>query len=64
MVADHQRAGRGRLGRTWEAAPGSSLLLSVLLRPGRTVDELHLCTAAVALAMTDAVDDVAGFTPG
>jgi len=31
-VADHQTAGRGRLGRSWEAAPGSSLLVSVLLR--------------------------------
>ncbi len=63
VVADHQREGRGRLGRVWAAAPGSSLLLSVLLRPRRTVDELHLCTAAVALAMADAVRDVAGFTP-
>jgi len=64
VVADHQVAGRGRLGRTWEAVPGSSLLLSVLLRPRRTVDGLHLCTAGVALAMADAVADVAGFTPG
>jgi len=63
VVADHQSAGRGRLGRTWEAAPGSSLLLSVLLRPRRAVGELHLCTAAAALAMADAVHDVAGFAP-
>ena len=32
-VADHQTAGRGRLGRRWEAPPGANLLLSVLLRP-------------------------------
>ena len=32
VVADDQTAGRGRLGRTWEARPGSSLLVSVLLR--------------------------------
>ncbi len=63
VVADHQHAGRGRLGRTWEARPGSSLLLSVLLRPRRAVDGLHLCTAGVALAMADAVADVAGFAP-
>jgi BirA family biotin operon repressor/biotin-[acetyl-CoA-carboxylase] ligase len=63
VVADHQHAGRGRLGRTWDATPGSSLLVSVLLRPRRTVDELHLCTAAVALAMADAVGEVAGFQP-
>ena len=33
VVADHQTAGRGRLGRIWEDVPGRSLLLSVLLRP-------------------------------
>jgi len=33
-IADHQSEGRGRLGRTWIAPPGSALLLSVLLRPG------------------------------
>lgn len=33
VATDHQTAGRGRLGRIWEDAPGSSLLFSVLLRP-------------------------------
>lgn len=33
IVADHQTAGRGRLGRVWEAAAGSGLTVSVLLRP-------------------------------
>ena len=62
-VADHQSAGRGRLGRTWESAAGSSLLMSVLLRPDLPPDRLHLVTAAVALSGADAVADVAGFTP-
>jgi BirA family transcriptional regulator, biotin operon repressor / biotin---[acetyl-CoA-carboxylase] ligase len=33
VAADHQTAGRGRLGRTWQDVPGRSLLMSVLLRP-------------------------------
>ncbi len=33
VATDHQTAGRGRLGRTWEDVPGRSLLVSVLLRP-------------------------------
>ncbi len=32
-VAEHQTAGRGRLGRRWDDAPGAALLFSVLLRP-------------------------------
>ena len=33
VVADHQTAGRGRLGRAWEDVPGRSLLVSIMLRP-------------------------------
>jgi BirA family biotin operon repressor/biotin-[acetyl-CoA-carboxylase] ligase len=33
VATDHQTAGRGRLGRVWEDAPGRALLFSVLLRP-------------------------------
>jgi BirA family biotin operon repressor/biotin-[acetyl-CoA-carboxylase] ligase len=32
VTADEQSAGRGRQGREWVAAPGSSLLLSLILR--------------------------------
>ena len=62
-VADHQSAGRGRLGRSWEAEAGSSLLMSILLRPDLPPDRLHLVTAAVALAASDALAAEAGFTP-
>ena len=48
-VADHQTAGRGRLGRSWEAPPGANLLLSVLLRPDLDPADRHLATTAVAL---------------
>jgi BirA family biotin operon repressor/biotin-[acetyl-CoA-carboxylase] ligase len=50
-VTDHQTAGRGRLGRSWEEAPGTAVLCSVLLRPpaGRRAAELSL-VAAVAVA--------------
>lgn len=33
LVTDHQTAGRGRLGRRWQAPPGCCLLLSILFRP-------------------------------
>jgi BirA family biotin operon repressor/biotin-[acetyl-CoA-carboxylase] ligase len=55
-VADHQTAGRGRLGRTWEAPAGANLLLSVLLRPELEPAQRHLATTAVALAAVDAID--------
>ena len=33
VATDHQTHGRGRLGRVWEAPPGTGLLFSTLLRP-------------------------------
>jgi BirA family biotin operon repressor/biotin-[acetyl-CoA-carboxylase] ligase len=32
VIAEHQSAGRGREGRSWEAEPGKGLLFSVILR--------------------------------
>jgi BirA family biotin operon repressor/biotin-[acetyl-CoA-carboxylase] ligase len=62
-VAEHQSAGRGRLDRRWEAPPGASLLASVLFRPEFDRAELHLCTAAMALAAAEACRRVAGVGP-
>lgn len=53
-VTDHQTGGRGRLGRPWVDAPGTSVLCSVLLRPpaGRPAPHLSLvCGLAVAEAV-------------
>lgn len=61
LVADHQTAGRGRRGRTWEAPPGAGLLTTILLRPPAAV--VDLCTMAVALSAAEAVEEVCGFAP-
>ncbi|GAC1314993.1 MAG: hypothetical protein NVSMB16_11760 [Acidimicrobiales bacterium] len=62
IAADHQTAGRGRMGRTWAAPPGSALLTSFLLRPA--VDRVHLAVTAVACAAAEACGRVAGVEPG
>jgi BirA family biotin operon repressor/biotin-[acetyl-CoA-carboxylase] ligase len=46
VVADHQTAGRGRRGRTWESHPGASLLVSVILRPAPALVTLAAGVAA------------------
>ncbi len=62
IVADHQTAGRGRAGRTWSAPPGASLLCTILLRPPAGV--APLVTFALAVAASEAVEELAGFRPG
>ncbi len=60
-VADHQTAGRGRHGRLWEAPAAASLLCTVLLRPPASISSAT--TMATALAMAEALEQVAGFAP-
>jgi BirA family biotin operon repressor/biotin-[acetyl-CoA-carboxylase] ligase len=54
VVAGQQEAGRGRLGRTWLSSPGSSLLLSVLVRPSSPVSEAALVTLGAGVCMAQA----------
>lgn len=62
MVADHQEAGRGRRGRSWEAPIGASLLCTVLLRPRAA--HLGATTMALGLAAAEAIEELAGVRVG
>ena len=61
LVTDYQSAGRGRLGRTWTAPPGTSIAMSVLVRPDDVDPQrwtwLPLLTG---LAVADGLERVAG----
>lgn len=56
IVADHQTAGRGQMGNTWDTEPGLNLTLSVILYPGFLLarDQFDL-NQTIALAVRDAV---------
>ncbi len=57
IVANEQTAGRGRRGRSWSAPAGSSLLLSLLLRPTWLVpSESFLLTMLAAVAISEAIE--------
>jgi BirA family biotin operon repressor/biotin-[acetyl-CoA-carboxylase] ligase len=64
VVAGHQTAGRGRLGRRWEAPAGANLLVSILLRPDLPAGQRHLAVAVVALAGAEAAENVADLRLG
>ena len=50
IVADHQTAGQGTRGRSWDAPPGTSLLASWLFRPAPAEPGLFALLAGVAVA--------------
>lgn len=60
VIADHQTAGRGRLGRRWVAPPGSSLLMSLIFRPRLAPHQAQRLTMICGLSMADAVELEAG----
>jgi BirA family transcriptional regulator, biotin operon repressor / biotin---[acetyl-CoA-carboxylase] ligase len=60
VVAGEQRAGRGRLGRSWIAPPRSSLLISVLLRPRMSPDRVPAISLAVAVCLAEACRSATG----
>jgi BirA family transcriptional regulator, biotin operon repressor / biotin---[acetyl-CoA-carboxylase] ligase len=55
FLADEQTRGRGRRGHSWLAAPGESLLFSVLLRPKLELAQVSALTLAIGLALKDAL---------
>lgn len=58
--AAEQTAGRGRRGRSWEAAKEESLLMSALLRPLVPVASASMLTLVQALAVRSAIEKVCG----
>ena len=61
VLADAQTAGRGRLGRSFFSPPGTSLYLSLLLRPPCRPEQLHEYVVAASLAVADCA---AAWLPG
>jgi BirA family transcriptional regulator, biotin operon repressor / biotin---[acetyl-CoA-carboxylase] ligase len=60
LVADHQSNGRGQHGRVWTSRPGDSLLVSLRLRPPPELARPVILTALAAVAVGDAIRELAG----
>lgn len=60
VLAEEQSAGRGRAGRPWHSAPGWSVHLSLVLRPGGAPELLPVLPLRLGLATSEAVQAAAG----
>ena len=63
VAAGEQTAGRGRLGRLWHAAPGTSLLFSVNLRPTVPTPRLPELSIVAGLASAESIRQATGLFP-
>ena len=64
VIAGHQTAGRGRLGRSFHSPKNTGLYFSLILRPDCPADQLMHLTCAAAVASCDAVERACGLRPG
>lgn len=55
VLADFQQTGKGRLNRRWQAPPGTSLLFSLLFRPGWPAVRASWLTMIGGLAAVEAI---------
>lgn len=62
IIADHQTAGRGRYGRTWDAPPGKCILASVVFRHRLKQDQIYLPNLVGALSIAQGIYTITGFT--
>jgi BirA family biotin operon repressor/biotin-[acetyl-CoA-carboxylase] ligase len=62
-VADEQTAGRGRLDRRWWAPAGSSLLMSLLLRPPIPAVRAGQLTMCLGLGAAEGIEQTTGLRP-
>jgi BirA family biotin operon repressor/biotin-[acetyl-CoA-carboxylase] ligase len=60
VVAEHQTAGKGRLGRSWTSSRGENLMFSVVLRPDVGAGSVNLLSLLSAVAVADGVEQITG----
>lgn len=63
VIADEQREGRGRRGRSWVSPKGAGIWMSVVLRPGFKVAWASRITVIAALSVSEAVYEATGSRP-
>lgn len=60
ITADYQEAGRGRRGRSWESPQGTTILMSLLLKPQIEPNRASMITLVSALAVSKAITQLTG----
>ncbi|MGL4338603.1 MAG: biotin--[acetyl-CoA-carboxylase] ligase [Turicibacter sp.] len=60
VIAEHQRAGKGRMGRTFYSPANSGIYMSLILRPQESIQDALLITVAACVAVCEAIEECTG----
>lgn len=64
LIALEQTEGRGRMGRSFYSPSSSGIYFSIILRPKLKLEDSLLITTATAVAVSQAIEEVAGVKSG
>lgn len=57
VIANYQTQGKGRMGREWVSEKDKDITMSILMKPGCSVNEVIRYTVSLSLAVLDAIRD-------
>lgn len=60
VVADKQNSGKGRRGRSWSSPKGTSIYMSIGLKPSYNPDKASMVTLVMALAVAEGIRKTTG----
>jgi BirA family transcriptional regulator, biotin operon repressor / biotin---[acetyl-CoA-carboxylase] ligase len=63
VISEEQTSGKGRMSRPWDSAAGKGIWMSVIARPALTPQQAPQMTLVAAVAVTRAIEEVAGVNP-
>ena len=64
VLANEQTQGRGRLNRTFHSPSNEGIYLSILVKPQIALSETPFLTICTAVAVSQAIEKICGFTAG
>lgn len=63
VLADHQTAGKGRRGKTWESPSGTGIWMSLILKPEMNPRNASMITLVMAVCVCKAIEEVTNLKP-
>ena len=63
VVSDMQTLGKGRLGRSWDSPSGSSIFMSLCIKPDIAIEKASIITLVMAVSLCEAIEEIYSIEP-